>query len=157
MRHDSPCCHFAPRSAAPGRGHLRTKMVPQGNVASLRRYATFAQIRSVVVATASIEMAPKRLSLVNLRLGSEVSVSASPSSRPIKGRRPHCFKPRTDPPGARGTWDRVRASNERRARLKSRLELPTPARFRLIWGFPFTPCYVAGEHYKGTTNRGRYV
>src|SRR6516225_5783918 len=88
MRHDSPCCHFAPRSAAPGRGHLRTKMVPQGNVASLRRYATFAQIRWVVVETASIEMAPKRLSLVNLRLGSGVSASASPSSRLIRAEDP---------------------------------------------------------------------
>src|SRR6516165_8396978 len=45
----SPCCHFAPRSAALGRGHLRTKMVPQGNVASLRRYAMFTQIGSVAI------------------------------------------------------------------------------------------------------------
>src|SRR5215470_13278524 len=109
MRHDSPCCHCAPRSAAPGRGHLRTKMVPQGNVASLRRYAMFAQIRSVVIKTASIEMAPKRLRLVNLRLGSGVSASALPGSWLIRARRPHLFKPRGDPPGARRIWERVRA------------------------------------------------
>jgi hypothetical protein len=50
--------------AALGRGHLRTKMVPQGNVASLRRYAMFAQIRSGVIEMASIEMS-KRLTRSN--------------------------------------------------------------------------------------------
>ena len=59
----------------------------------------FAQIRSVIIETASMEMA------------GQSETSASPKSRLIKGRRPQCFKPRGDPPGARDTWERIRASD----------------------------------------------
>jgi hypothetical protein len=45
----------------------------------------FAQIRSVVIEPASIEMAPKKLSSVSLRPGLGARASASPSSRLILG------------------------------------------------------------------------
>jgi hypothetical protein len=44
----------------------------------------FTQIGSVAIETVSIELAPKRLSSANLRLGSGVSASASPSSQLIR-------------------------------------------------------------------------
>jgi len=104
----SHCLHCAPRSVALERGHLRTKMVPQGSVASLRRYAMFAQIISVE--TAAIDGTKQA------KLGQSARRQGARRFRPtpgLTGRRPQCFRPRGDPPGARRIRERLPAPGGR--------------------------------------------